>query len=263
MKPITGTWICESMNNTDHFSRQSAEYARYRPHYPEYLFEFLAGCCRERELAWDCATGNGQAASGLAGWFKQVIATDISSAQLALAIPAENISYHVSPAEQTGIRNDSFDLVMVAQALHWFDTEAFYNEARRVLKRDGVLAVVTYRLPRISREIDGMVFDYYSNVLGDFWPDERRHIDNAYAEIPFPLQPITCPPMHMEHNWTLEQFAGFLSSWSAAVYYREKRGSDPLERVLPGLAAHWSSSGETKTICWPLTVLAGKFMENY
>ena len=126
----------------DHFSKQAADYATFRPRYPQKLFEYLGSIAPSRRLAWDCGTGNGQAAVGLASTFHRVIATDASEKQIANAQQHERIDYRVASAEDSGIQSEMIDLIMVAQALHWFDLDRFYDEARRVLKRDGVLAAL-------------------------------------------------------------------------------------------------------------------------
>ena len=84
----------------DNFSKQADIYARYRPHYPVELFDFILAHVNNRQTAWDCGTGNGQSAKVLAGYFENVLATDISQKQIEHAEPAGNISYSVQPAEQ-------------------------------------------------------------------------------------------------------------------------------------------------------------------
>ena len=69
----------------DHFSGQASAYAKFRPRYPAVLFHYLALRAPGTRLAWDCGTGNGQAAVGLANRFAHVVATDPSDAQLANA----------------------------------------------------------------------------------------------------------------------------------------------------------------------------------
>ena len=70
---------------TDHFSAHAQNYARFRPTYPTELFAWLASQSPGHRLAWDCGTGNGQAALGLADHFVHVHATDLSPQQLAQA----------------------------------------------------------------------------------------------------------------------------------------------------------------------------------
>ena len=70
----------------DLFSRQSADYARFRPTYPPVLFAWLAAQAPARRLAVDVGTGNGQAAVALAAHFERVIGVEPSAA--AHATPA-------------------------------------------------------------------------------------------------------------------------------------------------------------------------------
>jgi SAM-dependent methyltransferase len=156
------------MSFKDHFSRQASGYAKFRPGYPEELFAYLAKVAPSRQLAWDCGTGNGQAAIGLASVFDRVIATDASEKQIANAQPHERVEYRVAPAENSGIESGTVDLLMVAQALHWFNLDRFYAEARRALKPSGVFAASAYKLLGIEPAIDEIVNRYYNEVVGPF-----------------------------------------------------------------------------------------------
>src|SRR5262245_62484360 len=155
----------------DHFSKQAAGYAQFRPRYPQDLFEYLGSIAPSRQLAWDCATGNGQAAVGLASVFDRVIATDASERQISNAQSLEIVEYRVAPAENSAIESETVDLIMVAQALHWFDLDSFYAEARRVLKPDGILAASAYNLLHIGQAIDEIVNRYRSEErrVGKEW----------------------------------------------------------------------------------------------
>src|SRR5713101_9644278 len=138
------------MSFKDHFSKQAPDYAKFRPQYPPELFEYLGRIAPQQKLAWDCATGNGQAAVALASVFERVIATDASEAQIANAEVNARVEYRVAPAENSGIESDTIDLVMVAQALTWFDLDCFYAEVRRLLKPSGIFAPSAYKLLRIE-----------------------------------------------------------------------------------------------------------------
>src|SRR5215469_18919411 len=104
------------MSFKDHFSKQAAGYAKFRPRYPEKLFDYLGSISPSCQLAWDCGTGNGQAAVGLASAFDRVIATDASKKQIANAQSCERVEYRAAPAENSGIGSETIDLIMVAQA---------------------------------------------------------------------------------------------------------------------------------------------------
>ena len=114
------------MSWKDHFSHASDDYRRWRPGYPDELFAWLAAMAPSRAVAWDCATGSGQAAGGLAAHFARVVATDASAAQVAEAEAFGRVEYRVAPAEDSGLPDASVDLVTVAQALHWFEFERFF-----------------------------------------------------------------------------------------------------------------------------------------
>jgi SAM-dependent methyltransferase len=247
------------VNKADHFSCQLTDYSLYRPSYPLKLFQHLVSLCPSDELAWDCATGTGQAAAGLARVFKKVIATDISAAQIEEAQSEENIVYKVASAEHSGIDSQSIDLIMVAQAFHWFDFELFYTEAKRVLKPEGVLSVVSYQLPRINADIDTLIDEFHHLTLGHYWPAERRHVDNAYRDIPFPLLALPPPSLQMEQYWTLTQFLGYLRSWSAVVYFGKEKKRNPIDFISKQLSTLWGDADKQMPVYWPLTIRIGNF----
>ncbi|HET9913668.1 MAG TPA: class I SAM-dependent methyltransferase [Anaerolineales bacterium] len=242
----------------DHFSRHSSQYAQYRPHYPDEIYAYLASIAPGHSLAWDCGTGNGQAAIGLAQYFDKVHATDASAEQIALAHVHPKVEYRVEPAEHVSLDNSSTDLVTVAVAIHWFDFDEFYREVRRVLKPSGVLAAWTYSLTEISLEIDALINQYYFEILAGFWPERIRYLEQRYETIPFPFEEITPPSFAMEMNWNLVQFAGFLDSWSATQRYKTQRGDHPLDLLWDKLLAAWGDENEARIVRWPLHFRIGR-----
>jgi SAM-dependent methyltransferase len=242
----------------DHFSRQSADYAKYRPSYPDELFDWLASLTAAHDLAWDVGTGSGQAALGLARHFQHVIASDAAEAQLRNAAAHERISYKVMPAEQSDIADASVDLITVAQALHWFDFDRFYREAVRVLKPDGVIAAWTYGLNEISPEVDAILRHYYSEIVGPYWLPERRHIDAHYRTIPFPFSEIPASSFRMEMRWNLDELLGYLGTWSVGQRYQQVYGHDPLDRIRESLARVWGSVREARGVSWPIYLRVGR-----
>lgn len=246
------------MSFKDHFSKQADDYAKYRPVYPRELFEYLAGLAPGRELAWDCGTGNGQAALGLVEFFDRVIATDPSEAQIRNAEAHPKVDYGVAPAEATGIASGSVDLITVAQALHWFDHDRFAKEVRRVLKPGGVLAAWCYGLNEIAPEIDPIVRHYYSEVVGPYWPPERRFIDERYASIPFALPEFPAPEFAIRADWKLDEFIGYLNTWSATRRFCQAEGRDPLPALRAELAAAWGPDAAPRRVRWPVYLRVGR-----
>lgn len=248
----------ENKQFEDHFSRQSGQYAQYRPSYPAEIYTYLASLAPGRSLAWDCGTGNGQAALGLADHFAQVHATDASAEQIKLAQPHERVNYRVEPAEHVSLRDSSADLVTVAVAIHWFNFDEFYREVKRVLRPEGILAAWTYSLTEVSPEIDALVDHYYHETLQGYWPERIRYLEEEYTTLPFPFDEIQSPSFRMESRWTLDQFAGFLDSWSATQRYRARNGRHPLEGIWEPLLAAWGDAKQTRLIRWPLHFRIGR-----
>ena len=243
------------MEFNDHFSSRAARYAQYRPHYPAALFDHLARIAPARTLAWDCACGSGQATIDLAQRFERVIATDASVAQIAGAKPAPNIEYRVVHAENSGLPESSIDLITVAQALHWLNIDAFYSEAGRVLRPGGILAVWTYAMSHLEGEdVDAIAQDFYQNVIGPYWPPERKLVEDEYRSLDFPKPELVAPKFRMETHWTLDQWLGYLSSWSGTKNYIQARGEDPVERLRIDLARVWGGAEHRRRIEWPLAV---------
>jgi ubiquinone/menaquinone biosynthesis C-methylase UbiE len=239
----------------DHFSKHAAEYAKFRPRYPKELFRWLASVAPGTEVAWDCATGNGQAAVELAEVFERVIATDASEKQVANAEPHSRVEYRVTSAEKSGLESNNVDLVTVAQALHWFDLERFYSEVRRVLKPQGVVAAWAYKLASVEPAIDAVVNRYYSGVVGKYWPAERVLVEK-FEELPFAFEQIGTPYFEMAAQWTLEHLLGYLRTWSATQRFMAAEQRDPLEEIEEEVRAAWGE--ESRRIVWPLTVRVGR-----
>lgn len=248
------------MSSTDHFSRQAAQYRASRPDYPAELFEYLARLAPARDLALDCATGNGQAAVGLATHFARVVATDLSTAQLAQGRPAGRVHYVAATAEQLPIADRSVDLVTVAQALHWFDLPTFYAEVRRIARPRALVAAWSYGLMRIAPAIDEVVAHLYRDIVGTYWPPERVLVESGYRDLPFPFEPIPAIALALRAEWPLERLLGYLASWSAVQRCKDAIGEDPVDLVRDALAAAWGDPKANRPIQWPLALRLGRVL---
>ena len=245
------------MRFKDHFSTVADDYARFRPGYPPALFDALATLAPARNLAWDCATGNGQAALPLAERFARVVATDLSGAQLEQAIPHPRIEYRQAGAEASGLESGSVDLVTVAQAAHWFDFEPFYREVRRVLAPRGVVALWTYHHLDTDREVLEVLLRFRERVQAD-WPPERRWVEELYRTLPFPFAELEVGPFVFAEDWVAERVLGYLGTWSATSAFRRRTGEDAVAALRPELLAAWGDPRRPRRLRWPIHLRVGR-----
>ena len=243
----------------DHFAPVAGQYADSRPTYPVELFDWLASQCAAHELAWDCGAGSGQASTALATHFERVVATDASAAQLAAARSHPRVEYRVGLAHESGLPDRCTDLVVVAQALHWFDLDRFYREVARVSKPTGVFAAWSYGVLRVEGdEVEDIVQRFYREQAAPFWPPERRHVETGYRELPFPFERIDAPQFVLRARWSLDQLTGYFRSWSAMARFRSARGYDAVDEVHDRLRTKWGEPQRLRGIEWPLALLVGR-----
>lgn len=196
------------------------------------------------------ATGNGQAAVSLASRFDQVEATDISEPLLAKAPVLKNVRFRRAAAEDSGLENTSVDLVTVAQALHWFELDRFWNEVKRVGKPGAVLAFWGYCWPQVNADVDAQL-SHLRKELDSFWPERNAILQSEYREVQSPFAALDAPPFEVRVQWSRRDFLAHIATWSATRYQREQCGADSLgdfekrlEVLWPGEIAH--------TVRWPL-----------
>lgn len=239
-----------------YFTSQADSYKDFRPTYPTELFDWLKDIAAG-DTVWDVGCGSGQASAALARVFGKVIATDTSQPQLDQAPAISTIDYRCESASASSIGNATVGLTLVAQALHWFDLEAFYTEVKRVSMPGAPLVALTYNLLSIEG-VDEVIHHLYFDVLGPYWPAERRHVETGYREIPFPFQRIESPAFAMHARWSLEHLVGYLRSWSALVLYERETGKDALANIQGRLERAWGETTAVKDVAWPLSILAGR-----
>lgn len=241
----------------DYFSSLSDKYALYRPTYPQAIYDFIYPLLKDNATAWDCGTGNGQIAQELANYFTNVYATDISQAQLDNAIKLPNIHYSLQPAESTNFDDNSFDLVTVAQAVHWFNFEKFNAEVKRVGKPGSIICLIGYELNNITPDVDAVVRYFYNDIVGPYWDAERKHLENKYSQIPFPYKELETPDIQNIKLWKLEQLIGYLNTWSSVKHFIKKNGYNPLDKIMNELKAAWGNQ-EVRKVTFPIIFKAGR-----
>lgn len=246
------------MTYIDHFNDASDKYASFRPYYPKALFDFLSTLVSKRARVWDCGTGNGQAAFSLAKRFQDVFATDVNRKQLDMAPKKNNVQFVCCPAEKTPFLDKTFDLITIAQALHWFDLESFYKEARRVAKPSSIIAAWCYSLGTINVKVDTVVRTLYIDILGDeYWPKERRYIDEHYRTIRFPFKKMQTPEFTIEKKLDFFSLIGYLNTWSALKEYQKRQHTNPIELIYDKLLSAWGDPKTELLMRWNLHLLVG------
>jgi SAM-dependent methyltransferase len=244
----------------DHFSSTSREYSFSRPIYPDVLYRFLNDITPNKDMAWDCATGNGQAAIGLCKYFKNVIASDASKGQLEYQFNRNNIRYEMFSAEKADIQDNSVDLITVAQAAHWFDLDKFYKEVTRVSKSNGVLAIWSYGMHKIDSDIDKISekLNVGGDILGRYWPKETNYVKEDYKTIPFPFEEVPAPKFEMKVNWNLDDLVCYMQTWSAVKRFSKEKKFNPLSLVMEELERLWWKRDKQKVAKWDINLSVGK-----
>lgn len=245
----------------DHFSSGSAGYAAYRPGYPLELIDELTSISPGTGRVLDCGCGTGQLSVLLAERFDEVVATDASATQIAAAEPREGVIYRTAQAEDSGLPDNSVDLVTVAQAAHWLDLDSFYAEARRIARPQAAIALITYGVLHVEGEADQHLQAFYYQTIASYWPAERRHVETGYRDLPFPFPAIEIPPQVIEMDWNLAQLIGYLNTWSAVKAAHKALGVNPVDALTQQLAEQWGDPANRKRITWPLTIRAGRLRD--
>lgn len=240
----------------DNFSNQASQYSQFRPHYPQGLIDHVLSFVHGKDAALDVATGNGQVAIALSKHFDTVYATDISEKQLLQAPKVLNVIYKNQSAEATDFHDRQFDLITVAQAVHWFDFNKFYAEVSRILKADGIIAIIGYGLLSTNPHSDKILLDFYHNIVGPFWDAERRYLDEDYKTIPFPFEELETESFSNEFTWSFNQLIGYLETWSAVEHYKAHHNQNPIDLIREELEASWESND--KKVTFPMLLRVGK-----
>ncbi|HYZ73084.1 MAG TPA: class I SAM-dependent methyltransferase [Chthoniobacterales bacterium] len=241
----------------NHFSQSAAGYAAYRPTYPIELVKFLADTAAQKEFAWDCGCGSGQLSTLLAEEFTHVYATDASSKQIENASPHPQVRYACAPAETSGLDDQVADLIVAAQAAHWFDLPAFYREVRRVGRSGSVIALVSYGIVKVDEPLNSIIGRFYWDVIGAYWPPERKHVEDGYRSLEFPFAEIQTPDLAISTSWRLPDFIGYVNTWSAVAAMEQAVGPEPRERFSQELGEAWGPAEQKRTIRWPLAMRVG------
>ena len=240
----------------DNFSKQASAYSKFRPQYSDEIIAYIISFVENKSKALDVATGNGQVAYKLSAAFETVYGIDISQNQLDNAYVANNIIYKAASAENTFFEDQELDLITVAQAVHWFNFDLFYKEVYRILKPNGVIAVLGYGLFSTNLNTDIILRDFYYNIVGPYWDAERKYLDENYQTIPFPFEEQAVEKFENQFKWSFEELIGYLETWSSVQHYIKKNNKNPLDIIRDMLKTSWEEND--KKVIFPMLLRIGK-----
>ena len=223
------------MSFIDLFSGHAPLYAASRPTYPKRVIADLAALAPGREQAWDVGTCNGQSALLLAGHFGNVHATDASAAQVGEARPHQRVSNAVEPAEQCSLPDRSCDLILAAQAAHWFDPDRFGAEVRRVLKPGGLVAAIGYGWWYVDPEVDAIIGEDLLRVVEPHWQPGNWLLIDGYRALRLPGEEIRLAPAAIHLAWERQDVEAYVLSWSVV----QKLGPDVTAAAFAELRKVW------------------------
>jgi len=219
------------------FSERSQDYAAFRPAYPEGLFRWIVSQCERHDAAWDCGTGTGQAAAAVAPLFREVFATDVSAEQIAQAVPIANVRYSVQPAESTNLPPASIDLIVVAQALHWFRFAEFWSEVRRVSRDGAFFCAWGYDWFRTDDFLERQLVIPFRAIVEPFWAKNNRILWAGYRseDVEMPFERVLVPPFSIHLPWTAGRLLAYMMTWSA--YQRSQADAVAAHRMAELIAS--------------------------
>lgn len=246
------------MSFLDFFSGHADLYVAARPRYPDELFTFIASQSSSHNFAWDCGTGNGQAATSLSNYFSQVFASDPSTEQISHAIKKSNIHYSVQRAESTNFPDRYFDAICVAQALHWFDFTPFFSEVHRVAAPGALFVAWGYDWFSVSPDFDAAFNLTVLDVIEPYWASQNQLLWNGYIDVPFPFPRISTPKLQVHLRWNFYQLLAYVRTWSATQRCIAANGMAFFESAECILGPLWGNPETEKNISMLLHVVAGR-----
>lgn len=219
------------------FQKGGENYANFRPDYPKELYQEILKYSGRKDFTTipngstvvDLACGGGQATKDLIPYFDKIIGMDVSESQIKNAFQNEKIIYKVGKSEDTGLENESVDLITVAQALHWFEFDPFFKEVDRILKKGGVLACWGYPLNYFEEEAATNALIHFFEDIDKYWHPKRKILDHKYKDVKF-IYPNTLKKMTFQNKkkMTIENYMNYIRTWSSVITYIEKNQNDEI-----------------------------------
>jgi len=250
----------------DHFSGHSSVYAKFRPGYPQEVYdrilEFGGPDLKQKGIAVDIGCGSGQATKRLHDFFPKVFGIEPSPQQLEQAEQIDGIEYICARAEQTPLPAGEADLITVATAVHWFNLAEFWPEVDRILRPGGIIAIWTNgETVTTNNEKADLAYKKFNEKIFSYWAPQNHQVFDKYKDVHIPYERKERGYIYSKRSIPLFFFTGFLRTWSA---YQSFMKDHPEEKILEELeeeikiAYGLSSSEEKIEIDWEVILLLGQ-----
>lgn len=157
------------------FSNRVENYVKYRPGYPAEMFAYLIKqkVLKSDSVIADIGSGTGISAKLFLDNGNMVYGVEpnneMRKAAEKLYSRQKNFKSIVGTAEATTLKSKSIDIIIAAQAFHWFKPEEFKKEIIRVLKPGGVVLLIWNE--RLTDETEFLI--EYENLLHNFSVDYK------------------------------------------------------------------------------------------
>ncbi|RIW32024.1 class I SAM-dependent methyltransferase [Bacillus salacetis] len=216
------------------FHGRSRDYAIGRPSYPREILQLLKEKgINERCTIADIGAGTGLLTKILAETGSQVLAIEPNGEMLKegrdYCFYDNNIEFVHAAAEETGLKDNSVDLITIAQAFHWFDKKKCKVEFQRILKEDGCVMIVFNEM-----RMDGRLPEEYTGLLHRFKVKENAGIsdlDPDEEKMKFFGKAYTKSLYDYEHTLTEEAFVGGALSLSYTPSKTDERYGEFIEAL--------------------------------
>ncbi len=248
----------KTLNEHNEYSVNPHLYLKIRPQYGTEIFEHLNKLSASNGVAWDCATGNGQAALQLSNYYDEVHATDANPQQLDYALKNPKISYYVASETNPRLSDNSVDLITVATAIHWLDRPTFYKEVERVLKPGGILAVWGYTGINIHPDIDPVLSEIIEEYLMPYYSDHIRLAFSGYKSLDFPYDTIQTPALKTQILYSFDDLLQYICTWSSTQKYIRQNQHSPIDLFLSKLKKSWGDLNCSKLMTWDFICHIGR-----
>ena len=224
------------MDVTQRFADRVENYIKFRPGYPKEVVSTLQHTysLTPDKLLLDVGSGTGILTALFLERGYTVIGLEpnqeMREAGERLLAKYEGFRSNSGQAESTGLPDQSVEVILAAQAFHWFDKAASRREFVRILKPGGILALIWN-----ERKVDSLFLEAYEAFLHEHGRDyakvDHRKTDAQVVEAFFAPSPVQAHQFPNQQLFDYEGLEGRYLSSSYAYNYQDPECEPALERL--------------------------------